>query len=774
MLRTWRRSPYAALAVVATLALGVGASTATFTLAAAAWLHPLPYPHGSELVNLWLQNPKYPDLYLGLSEPVSTLRRALPALSEVAPYEYGQAVWRVRGQQQQIGTALVAPEIFRMLGVTPAHGRFFAGQVGGGAVVSSALGIGLGATITCNGRVFTVVGIAPETLRFPSLGMPGRPVHTDIWLAFTDANTQLLAGSAFAQRSILARRNASATTSELHAQVAALSPHLTAQDRPNANWKLLALPLATEATGAMRAPLLMLFLATLLVWLIAAVNAAHLLLERTAAREGEFGVRLALGAGRGAIAREVLVESLTLAGGGGVVGLGLAYAAVAAALAWAPAAWLPAGIGVEAAAVCFAFGAAVIAGALAACLPVRRALRAEPQAVLRGAVSGLAARVGGTRSRAVLLASELALATILLVSAAVLVQSFVRLASIRIGMQSGRVISMMFPVPKNLRNTSFDRRLLGRLHALPGVGAAALSSAPLLEDITFLEPVAYTGTKKLRGWQHRGVTPGYFQTLGIALLRGRAFTRADIEQHGKVLVINESFAREGWPGADPIGQALQVQGSQYRVVGEVADARDNSLTAAPAPEIYTPLLSSQSAAVMIRTYSHPAANWPAWNRRIREVVWSVAGDVPLSFLQPLSESVEAAQAGPRFRTGVLTALALAGLFLAALGVYGVFAYAAANRRREVGIRLALGAEPEAITQLFLLAAARVIAAGAALGILGGWLASRLLRAYLPGVNVSGTALLIAVGVLATVALVASYLPARRAAATDPAQTLREA
>ncbi|MGH9488171.1 MAG: ABC transporter permease [Terriglobales bacterium] len=775
MLRAWRRSPLAALAVVTTLALGIGTSTAAFSLAAAAWLNPLPFPESRQFVNLWLHNPKYPGLYLGLGDPVSTLRRALPALSKIAPYEYGQAVWRLREVQQQMGTALVSPEMFRMLGVKPARGRFFTKGASSDAVVSASLGIELGAVISCNGRAFTVIGIAPENLRFPSLGMPGRPVHTDVWLAFTDANDRLLAGSVFAQRSILARRKSAASPVELRTQVAALSPHLSVQDRPNPDWSLITLPLATEVTGAMRAPLLMLFLATLLVWLIAVANAAHLLLERTAARAGEFGVRLALGAGRGAIARAVFADSLLLACGGGAAGLGLAYAAIAAARAWAPAAWLPANVGINPTAAGFGLAAAILAGLLAAWLPVRRALKAEPQAMLRGTVSGLAARTGGARSRAVLLAGELALATILLIASAILVQSFVHLVHIRTGMRSSDVISTMFRPPKELRNTVFDRRLLRRFRAMPGVGAAALASAPLLEDTTFLEPVADTGRRKLRGWQHRGVTPGYFHVLGIRLLRGRAFSESDIEQSGKVLVINESFAKRGWPDTDPVGQAVRIDGAQYRVIGEVTDARDNSLTAAPAPELYSPLFyGSESVALVIRTRANPDANWPVWNRRIRQAVWAMAGDDPLSFLQPLSESVVAAQAGPRFRTGVLTVLAIAGLLLAALGVYGVFSYAAENRRHEVGIRLALGAQPEAIARLFLLAAGRVILAGAALGVLGGWLAARLLRAYLPGVSGGGGAATIAVAALALAALAASYVPARRAAATDPARTLREA
>lgn len=425
-LRRLRRAPAFTVTVILTLALGIGATTAMFSLAEAAWLRPLPYPHARRLVNIWLHNPRYAHLDVGFRRAGAILARRAPALGPSAEYVTGPAVWRLAGRRLQTGTALVSRRFFSLLGAS------VAAPSGQSAVISRQMADRLGGprraigkAISTGGAAFTVSGVAPRGFDFPTLLIPGFPAKTNIWLALSIAHRRLLTSFGGSDTSVLARLRPRATLAQLQAQLAPLDSRLPADTRPSTRWRLIALPLVGETVGHAQAPLAILFLATILLWLIAVVNVAHLLLERGWRRGGEFGLRMALGAGSGAVMALPLTEALLLAVAGGALGLALAYGALKAMWLWAPAGWLPATARTNGPLALFALAAVLLTALAAGWWPAHRSARQDPQAVLRGGAAGLAATgAASANARRLLLVAEMALAAVLLVSALVLVRGF--------------------------------------------------------------------------------------------------------------------------------------------------------------------------------------------------------------------------------------------------------------------------------------------------------------------------------------------------------------
>lgn len=790
-MRAWRRlrrAPGPAAAIVLMLALGIGSSTAMFSLAGAAWLRPLPYPHSRRLVSLWLRNPKFPRLYLGLDAAGTAAVRAAPGLGAAAAYAAGGAVWRMAGQRRQLGTALVSAGLFRLLEVRPMRGALPAAS-GHAALISPRLAAALGGparalgrTLRSAGRAVTVVGIAPPGFRFPARIAPGFPLRTDIWLPLTAANAGVLAHSALAQGGTLALRRHSASQAELAAQLASLTRRLPASDQPGPGWRLVPISLAAESVGAVRGPLALLLLATVLVLLIAIINAAHLLLERAWARTGEIALRLALGASSSNIRRLALADSLCLALAGGGLGLGLSFAIVATARHWSPTGWLPAAGEPGLAVAAFALAAAVAAGVATGWLPARAQMRRDPQLSLKAGANGTV-RGGRPRARGFLLLGEAAVATALVASSLLLIRGFARLAATPTGMNTRHVLSLYFSAPLRASATpaarqAFWRQLLRQVRGLPGVRGAAITGAPMLGGMTFIEPPLETGSARIGHYRHRGVTAGYFGLLHIPVLRGRDFGPRDAPGSAPVVIVNQALARVGWPGADPVGHEVRVAAGgkmlAFAVVGVAGDTRDNGILSPPAPEIYTPLLqtlpANMSTDLLVRASGPPTV----MESRLRNAVWSAAGEIPIAFFHPLDTAIGRVQAAPRFVAAVIAGFAALALVLAAIGIYAVFTYAVTRRRREIGIRMALGAAPGAIAGAVLTAAARLVVAGAGLGLLAAWLVARSLRAWLYGIGPADPwALAGAAALLALAALAACALPLRRACRVDPAQTLRE-
>ncbi len=788
-LRRLRRAPVFTVSIVLTLALGIGATTAMFSLAEAAWIRPLPYPHAGRLVNIWLHSPRYAHLDVGFRRAGAALARRAPALGPSAEYVAGPAVWRLAGRRLQTDTALVSRRFFSLLGAA------VAAPSGRSAVISRQMAVRLGGprdaigkTICLGGAAFTVTGVVPRGFDFPTLLIPGFPAKTNIWLGLSTAHRRLLTSFGSGDTSVLARLRPDGTLAQLQAQLAPLDSRLPAATRPSPRWRLIALPLVAETVGHAQAPLAILFAATILLWLIAVVNVAHLLLERGWRRGGEFGLRMALGAGPGAIMALTLTEALLLAIAGGGLGLALAYGALKAIRLLAPPGWLPAAARTNGPLALFAFGAALLTGLIAGWWPARQSLRRDPQATLRGGGPGTAS-AGSATARRLLLPAEMALAAVLLVSALVLVRSFARIAATPVGLRTRRVVTAYLAIPRRdyphaSQRLALYRQLVHRARAIPGAAGAALTGAPLLAGMTFFEPPVHAGRAVVTGFHHRAVTSGYFRLLGIPLLRGRDFSAADRRGTPEVAIINRAFAREGWPhGGDPLGRQMVIHwhGQLWaaRVIGVVGDARDNRLrVSAPPPEIYTSLFQDlpryTGVGLLLRTRGPAAAHWPYWRRALRQQIWSVLGSVPISFLHPLSAVVAKNRAGPRFRAAVLAAFAFLGLLLAALGVYGVFAYAAAQRSREFGIRLALGATRRDLTRMVGFDAVRLMAAGLAVGLLAAWFAARAMAHWLYAISSADPVpFLGAAMLLAAASLAAVYLPLRRALRLDPARTLRE-
>ncbi len=789
-LRRLRQAPAFAFTVILTLALGIGAATAMFSVAEAVWLRPLPYPRADRLVNIWLHNPRYPHLDLGFGPRGALLVRHLPPMESSAAYVTSPVVWRALGRRFQANTALVSPGFFPLLGVPVASPR------GQSAVISPRLAqrLGgprraLGKTITTGASAFTVAGVAPPGFDFPTLLIPGFPARTNIWLSLTRAHRRVLTSLGGGEIDVLARLGPGASLAQLNAQLAPLNARLSAATRPSPRWRLTARSLAAETVGHAQAPLAILLAAAILLWLIAVANVAHLLLERGWRRGGEMGLRMALGAVPADIMALTLTEALVLSLAGGALGLALAYGALAAIRGLAPAVWLSATPQTNGPLALFVFAAAVLSALAAGWLPARQSARRDPQAIVRGGPSGLiSAGAAAPGTRRLLLIAETALSAVLLVTALVLVRSFARIAATPVGLRTRNVITSYFLPPQNAfshpaQRLALYQRLLRRARAIPGAAGAALTGAPLLAGMTFIEPPTHAGVAVVTDYHHRAVTPGYFRLLGIPLLRGRDFSAADGHGAPEVAVVNRAFARQGWPrGGDPVGHRLLIrwrgQSWSLRVIGVIGNARDNRLRSAPRPEIYTSLFQdlprNSGVGLLVRTRGSAAAQWPYWRRALQRQIWSVLPSAAISFLHPLAAVVAKNQSGPRFRASILAAFALLGLLLAALGVYGVFAYAAAQRRREFAIRLALGATGRDMVRLVLPGSARLVAAGLALGLFAAWLAARALAHWLYAVSLRDPLpFLAAAAVLAIVALSAAYLPLRRALHLDPARTLRE-
>lgn len=805
-LRALRRAPLFAATAIATLAAGIGASSAIFSLVHAVLLQPLPFREPARLVRIWESNPGAGDDRAPVSKAnVDDWRDRSQTLADVGLFNVftEPTVIGLGDVSLQAKRASVTPNIFDLLGVQPALGRAFGlvparrGPLDGTEVVVShgfwqrALGgdtAAIGRAVRIEGAPGSViVGVMP-----PGVGLPE---DTDIWTPMGDAT-----GSRDARTyGAVARLADGASVQSVRAELTSIASALAGEyPATNDAWTVSVLPLHEAMVGGHQLALLTLLGAVSFVMLVASANVSNLLLARGIGRRDELRIRAALGASRGRLVRLLLSETLILAALGGAAGLVFAWVLLPTLIHLAGAnvhraadariSWLTVG---------FAIGVGVLAATVAGLLPALRHSRTEGNAYPAAGSARWTPSRADTRLQRWVLASEFAVCLVLLVGAMLFARTFVNLRAVDLGFNPEHVISIETRVP--LYQTLAPNRwqllasqttaALERVRAVPGVlAASAASGLPLSGNLT-TTAVTLAGESQARKALYHRVSPDYFRTMGMTLVQGRDFTNEDMSDLARLpdpraasprqgaVIVNEATAKAFWPAGNAIGQFLSTSYdarpvSRRQVVGIVRDVRSESIRRGPPAEVYVPYLEDPSFAMTLLIRSgQPALHIiPA----IRQELRSVNSEISTAEIRMLEDVVGDSLRTSRFNAFVLSAFGMAGLFLSVLGIFGVFAFGVASRTREVGIRLAVGATGHDIVRMFLSHAVGPIAAGVVVGTGASVFLARLVGSLLFGVAATDVpSYVVAALTLGASALVASYLPVRRLLQSDPARALRE-
>ena len=777
-LRMLLRSKGFTLFTIATLALGIGANTALFTVINGVLLRALPFADADRLVDL----PSKADEPFPASDPNLRDWQAQSRLLEgIAGYSATSVNLMVGGEAERVEGTTAGDAFFRVLGVSAARGRVWreADRTDNGVVLSDRLWhrrFGgdpaiVGRDVLINGAARTIIGIMPPSFR---LG------DAELWLRMPP-NPQARRGN-FNLRAV-GRLAPNASVVAAQQEMDAIGERL-AEQYPGNGVGALVRPLHNTIVGDARKPLFVLLGACGLVLLIACVNVASLMLARSDSRRRELAVRASLGAMRGRLVRQLLTEAMTLSLAAGVVGLLIAAWGTDVLLGFIPGA-VPraAEISVDARVVGFAMLIALGTGVLFGLLPAFRASNLRMTALLNEGGRATTAGVGRQRVRNVLIVSEIALALIPLIGAGLLLRSLGNLLDVDSGFRSDNVITANYALPPRVyagdqQIVQYAERLVSGLSALPGVEhAGVITPAPLSGDN---ESASFEieGRPLPQGvetwWSGIGAaSPGYFEAAGIPLVLGRGFSEHDRANSTRVALVDRVFVQKYFGGQNPIGQRIVMgfdRANPREIVGVVGSVRHAALQAEPEPQIYFPYAQQPIpfAAVFIRSTSDAQLSSTALRRIGREI----DAQIPLYRIQSFDQGIAASLARPRFTAMLLITFAVCALIIAAAGVYGVLSFIVIERNREIGIRVALGAQQRDILRLFVGHGTRLAALGILFGIAGALSLSRALSGLLYDTTPRDALTFAAAGtVVAAVALLACYIPARRAARVDPVQTL---
>jgi predicted permease len=806
--RLLRRNPAFTAVAVLTIALGIGANTAIFSVVNGVLLRPLPYPNADRLLVVWNQPAAAKREFNAVSAPeFADYRDQARAFDGIAAINQ-QPVTLTGGcgaggcEPERVSAYLVSPNVFDLLGVRPWRGRALAPDDGASTgepvvVLSHALWMRryggddavIGRTLTVNGRPRTIVAVMPPGIRFPDAPISWLAERADLWLP--RAWEESRAGSRGDQNlAVIARMAPGVTVARAQADLDAIAARFRAAfpDRyvQPGRWGITAVSLREQMEGDVRPALLVLSSAVGLVLLIACVNVANLLLARGAARRRELGVRVSLGAGRGRIARQLMTESAVLSLAGGALGVALAWWAVRT-LAGLQAARVPFldTVRIDGTVLTFSLALSVVTGLLFGLAPVVQQWRAGARDALTEGTRGSTAGRSHARVRTALVVSQMAMALVVLIGAGLLLRSFAKLSEVNPGFDASGVATFQLSLPRTkydsaAKMVAFHQQLAERLAAIPGAQrASAVYPLPMSGEgwgASFeivgrptpsgeVEPHAEFAT----------AMPGYFQTMGIPLRAGRDFTAQDVRGAPNAIVIDERLAERYWPNEDPLGKRVTIwgDGPEATVVGVVGHVHNSGPQAEGEPQLYLafPQFPQSTIFSVVRTGGDPAALAPG----VRDVVRALDPDLAVARLQPLTANVEQALARHRFNMFLLALFAGVALVLAAVGLYGVMAFLVTQRWQEIGIRLALGGRPVDVLRMVLGQGLVLALAGVAAGVVAAFLLSRLAATLLFGIAPTDPLTYVSVAALmALVALAASFVPARRATRADPVRVMRGA
>jgi putative ABC transport system permease protein len=796
--RQLRKSPAFTAAAVLTLALGIGANTAVFSVVNAVILRPLPYPEPERLVSLSSRDAH--GLPHSLSYPnFFDFRRLNRVFEHMVCFREDELALTGVGAPVHLSSEIVSWDLFSMLGIRPVLGRGFLPeeeQAGHFAVVLShslwreKFGADpnvVGRSITLDSQPYTVAGVAPAGFNFPESNRKVQVWTTLARDAAADTMTPMTEQRGARLLEVTARLKPGVSVETARAQMDTIAAAL-AQQYPDENKNYASTYVLRELerlTGDTRRPLFILLGAVALVLLIACANIANLLLARTAEREREFAIRAAIGASRGTVVRQMLTESLTLASLGCAAGVLFANASVRLALPLAGDSIPRIGQAtVDTSVLVFSVALALLTSVLFSIAPAVRIFKADLAGPIKQAARNNVS--GPDRLRSALVVAQITLGLMLLSGASLLVASFLHLLNRDIGFRPDHVLTFSVAAPETRypreKQIDFNNRLEDHLRSLPGVTTVA-GGVPLpLTGDQILVSFAIEGRATAEYNRPRTnmgyVTPDYFRSLGIGLLAGREFTERDDASAPPVLIVNRAFAEKFFPGEDALGKRIKpgavsrASGEVMRqIVGIVGNARQSALGLSAEPIYYFPYkqLPWNLPTVVLRTSVPPLSLEPA----IRAAIAAVDKEVPVYEIQTMDEILAAGIAGPRFQMLLLASFAAIALLLTVVGLYGVLTYSVLQRTREIGVRVALGASRNMVLSMILKHALVLVAAGVALGLAGAIACGRVLGNMLYGTSPRNPLLLAAACFLIILtAAAAAYLPARHAASIDPMQALR--
>jgi predicted permease len=796
-LRLWRRRPGFALVAILTLALGIGANTAMFSIVNAVLLRPLPYAHSERLMSIWVRTASFPRGLLSYKE-YEEVRKQNGSIESLGLF-LGQSV-NLTGvdEPQRLVGIFASGSFFDVLGLKAERGRLFTEEESAPGSMQSVVVIthqlwrqrfnedpaAVGSTMTLNGTPVTIVGVLAPPFDETTVPGDGYFIGGDLFLPaaqFPAPNGLRGAGPVMLG---VARLKPGVDQRTASADLDTIARRLAAEDSKTQAGRSFLVESAQESVvGTSRAALLLLFAAVGVVLLIACVNVSHLLLARAVDRQKEIALRAALGASRGTVVRQLGVEAAMMAMVATVFGLALGrWALKTVALVQPRGVPIPQVVPLDVTVLAFTGIVAVLVTMVCALAPAVRTARPDLARVLQAGFRR--ASSSGRKTRDALVVAEMAMSVALVALSALLIQSLLAAQRVPLGFDPEHVFTLQFRLPQNKYPkpediARFFKAAIEEVRAVPGVQSAALVRA-----------VPFSGNGGTVGYEPEGkpaadpaslpqsrfhlVTPDYFKTMRIPILAGRDFTDRDDLHAPLVSVINETFARRTWPGEDPIGKRFttpQTNGP-ITVIGVVGDTKHYTATEPATPQLYAahyqvPLIF---CSLVARTSVEPMS----LERQIRRAIWSVDKDQPMWLVKTLEAQVDATQGQSRFLATLLAVFAGAAVMLAAVGIYGVTSYGVAQRTHEIGVRLALGASGDRVLRDIVRRGALMTAVAVAVGLAGAIAAARVAGALLFGVKPTDPGSLLGAGlVLGAVSLAATYLPARRAARVDPVVALND-
>jgi predicted permease len=816
-LRQLRKSPGFTLTAVLTLAFGIGATTAIFSIVEGVLLRPLPFSDPERLVTLndSLEGAGInDDNVAGVTPPETrTYVRETKSFSALGGYRTSSYELSGVGEPAQINAARLTASIFPVLGVSPLTGRAFTQQEDDGrqqvAVISYAMWRSrfhgddhvLGKKILLDRKPYEIIGVMPRDFEFPL--NPGQLNRSVLWVPMSFTQEELVQGAGSWNYQMVGRLKPGVTAAQAEQDAGHVAQEIT-RNFPAFMSSLrihaVVRPLQEDTVKEARPLVRTLFLAVAVVLFIACANLAGLLLVRVIRRRREISVRLALGASAAAIVRQSLVEALILSVAGGLLGLVLASLALRVGVSFLPET-LPriSSIGLNWRVIVFALGSAVLTGLLCGVIPAIAAARTGVNEALKEGGRTGSAGGGHARLRSALVIAELAVALVLLTASGLLLRSYEKLRAVDLGFRTDHTLTAAYNLPQQQYSTQaaidgFNNALLSKLQQLPGVDAVGVTSqlpaAGNLGGNGFVAEgyVAPKGAGLNFSWPSQ-VMGSYFRAARIPLLRGRDFTEADGASAPLVVIVNHTLAQHYWPGQDPIGKRLhwgmpETKAPWMTVVGEIGDIKQETAETPTWNQIYQPavqnaasysdlaqpgMLNGQGGVIVLRAALPPEKMAGS----LRAIVRSIDPQLPLTKVESMEQVVTEGQASRRFNTVLISSFAAAAVLLALLGIYSVIAFSAAMRTQEMAIRLALGSQRVKVMRLVLVSGAKLGLLGCGIGAIGAVFATRLLRSMLFQVDpLDPFVIVLACISILLLALAASVIPARRAASIEPMQALR--